>query len=170
MGATVLLRGPLTKSKLENAWREVVVYQEPAKGGPQSITLVIASEGGGHRAFEFVRKMAKSGIVFSTKIYQAKSGAALIAMAAKRREMERGGVFEIHMGSATIESNEINAEGKVSDRILSFLEDGREKTLSLMVQCGFQETGPHMDTLFAQNRLTLTAEECLRLGIVERII
>ena len=166
----VLLCGPLTKSNLESAWQEIIAYQEQTNGGPQSVTLVINSEGDGYRALEFVDRMEKSGITFSAKIYRANSGAALIAMAAKEREMVAGGELEIHLGSVTIEANEIDDTGQVTERLRIFLTAGREKTLALMAKCGFKDQGPHIDTLFATNWLLLTADECLALGIVKRII
>lgn len=170
MSATVLLCGALTQKTLDRAWREILSYQEPGNGGKQSVTLVIKSEGGGHRAFEFIEKMGSSGIVFSAKIYHAGSGAALIAMAVNEREIVADGEFEIHLGSVTIEANEIDGTGQVTERLRNFLATGREKTLTLMAQCGFKDNGPHMDTLFATNRLTLNADQCLKLGIVKHII
>lgn len=170
MSATVLLCGALTQKTLDRAWKEILSYQEPENGGKQSVTLVIKSEGGGYRAFEFVERMRESGITFSAKIYHAGSGAALISMAASEREIVAGGELEIHLGSVTIEANEIDGTGQVAERLRNFLVEGREKTLTLMSKCGFKSTGPHMDTLFATNRLTLTDDQCLALGIVKRVI
>jgi len=167
---TVLLYGHLTHKRLDFAWREVEGYLS-AEHVPKEIVLVIQSEGSGNYCWKFIEKMnTLKGITFFAKVYVAKSAAALIALAADRREIEKHGVIEIHLGSVIIESNEVTSQGKVSKWIIDELRAGREHTFALMHKCGIPDTGSHMDALLARNTLTLSAEECLKLGLVTRII
>jgi len=170
MHPTVLLCGHLTKKRLDFAWREVESYLS-AEHVPKEITLVINSDGWGDYFWGFIDKMnALTDVTFSAKVYTAKSAAALVALAANRREIEEHGLIEIHLGSVTLESNEVNSQGKVSGRITEQLRKGRERTFALMEKCGIPKEGPHMDQLLAQNWLTLNAEACSQLGIVERVV
>jgi len=174
MTSVVLLNGYLTRKSLEETWREIANYSASLNGDDREICLVISSDGGYSRAtLGFVEKMTRAkenGLRFSAKIYCARSAAALIALTARRREIVKGGILEIHLGTVTIESCDINEEGRIPRRIALEARKAREETLRLLEQCGFPTNNSKMSRLLAANHLLLTAEECLTLGIAERIV
>ncbi len=171
MKPVIMLLGDLTKTSLENVWREVERYNELTKNTDE-ITLVLASGGGNAiKTLEFLARIEKTRFRFSAKIYQAESAAALIALTAKKREIVRGGIFKISLGWVEIETCDIlDPEGQVPRRILLQAKQLRKKTFELLRSCGFPENGTLMQQLITRNHLALTADECLKLGIVERII
>lgn len=168
MKPAVLLQGPITAEMLERVWGEIKFYQEQ---GESEIILVINSEGGhGTKTLEFIEKMIGSGLKFSAKVYHAESGAALVALVANRREMTKNGLLLIHLGSVEVESCDIAEDGTIPTGFRTAAENIRERTFDLMARAGIPKQGHHLDILLARNRLKLTADECFKLKIVERII
>ncbi|OHA20474.1 MAG: hypothetical protein A2836_02785 [Candidatus Taylorbacteria bacterium RIFCSPHIGHO2_01_FULL_45_63] len=174
MKPVVLVHGFLTAKRLENIWREIKRYRDldQIAGSPDTeIGLVIASEGGrAKKTIELIEKIKRDNIYLTAKIYQAESAAALLALAATEREIVQHGVFSIHLGAVTIESCDLAGRGKIPRARLSELKTVRQTAFDLLKLSGFPERGPFMDSLIARNRLALNPEECLELGLVQRII
>ncbi len=172
MNAIILLQGYLTGERLREIVREIARYKElAAETETLKLCFAIASHGGeAKEALDFVDWIEKTGLHLTTKIYRAESAAALIAMTAHEREMVRNGIFTINLGSAEINSDTLITPEKVPTSVIEEAQKLRTRTFSAMSQCGIPKTGTYMDTLLAQNQLTLTARECLELGIVSRII
>jgi ATP-dependent protease ClpP protease subunit len=167
MTPIVLLRGYITESLLEGAWREICFYLQFSEAKAHSLSIVVDSVGGnGTKALEFVRKVKKTGLIVKTKIYHAESAAALIALSFERREIVWNGKLVIHLGSVEIESCDINNDGKIPR---SYVETAREFRKAVLNATALPP-GALMDTLLATNRLVLTASDCLRLGLVERVV
>lgn len=172
MNATILLQGYLTTNKLQEAQREMAFYRKiyGNDSSKPNLSLVIASEGGvAISALAFSDDMTS---LFSTtaKIYRAESAAALIALSAEKREMVRNGIFTISLGTAEVDSGTLVTPEKVPEQIIEQARLFRKKVFEKLEHSGFPKTGLLMNKLLTQNQLTLTAEECLHLGIVERII
>ena len=160
----VLLRGPITEGSLKETWREVEYYRET---GDCDITLVIDSTGGNSaEALGFIEKIKNSGINISAKIYHAESAAAFIALVANEREIVRNGRLVIHLGSVGVESCDIAEDGTIPKEYRATVKKFRDAVLNAAAL----PPGSYVDRLLATNWLDLSAEECLRLGIVQRII
>ena len=169
MKPVVLFSGPLTNKSLEYAWAEIKEYQAR---GETEVGLIIRSDGGsGSKALDFADKLRELGVQTWAKIYRAESAAAIIAMAADRREMTKDAVFGVHLGAiAHVETSDLGERGEIPTRLFLEAKRVREGTLALLAKVGLKAPSAVTDILLARNRLTLTAEECLKLGIVERII
>ncbi|HEY4495846.1 MAG TPA: ATP-dependent Clp protease proteolytic subunit [Candidatus Paceibacterota bacterium] len=160
----VLLHGPVTKGSLDEVWGEIEFYK---KFGANDIVLVINSQGGnGTKALDFIDKIKKSGVNISVKIYHAESAATLIALSFSEREMVKDGKLIIHLGSVEIESCDIAEDGTIPKGYRISAKKFREE----MFKLANLPAGSYVDKLLATNRLTLTAEQCFKLGIVQQII
>ena len=165
----VLLSGYLKKSVLKKAVLEIQNCDPLAQ-----IILVIDSGGGDTApAFRFVEWMMKfkkeRQLTVVAKVYNAGSAAAGIALAADEREMDRDGIFEIHIGSITIESNEIFEGNRIARRLV---EPVRKWQDMLHERLAVVSPGipAHLTTkLHATNRLRLSPDECLKYGIVQKL-
>lgn len=171
MNATILLAGYLTRDRLNEVWREIERYERLKKTGKMHLVLVIASEGGeASETIELIEQIERVGIRTSAKIYRAESAAALIALSAHEREMVRNGVFTITLGSAEIDSGTLITPEKVPPHIIEEAKKFRKKVFERLEHLGVPKDGPLMSKLLTQNHLTLTALECLRLGIINKIV
>lgn len=167
----ILLDGYLTAKRLAEVSREIDHYFNEPRGGPLALTLVLNSQGGETSATrELVTRLAESDCSLSAKIYRAESAAAFIALSAETREMIQNGIFRIDLGGQYIDSNMLVTPERVSDQIVAEAKQWRAAVFALLKKRGFPQNGELMTRLLARNELTLTAEECLKLGIVQRII
>jgi ATP-dependent protease ClpP protease subunit len=164
----VLIEGSLTRSSLGVARQEI----ERCVSRGQSVTLVIKSDGGKMDAsVEFASWLAemKNQIRIMAKIYQASSGAALIALAARERRISQAGSFNLHIGALTIESSDIDESGKVAERLLRLLRSSSDKLFSLLKGSAPRFPIRKFTTLHAKGKLELTPAECIEYGICSEV-
>lgn len=138
----------------------------------QSVTLVIKSDGGKMDAsLEFVSWLAemKKRVKVMAKIYQASSGAALIALATHERRISQNGGFNLHIGAITVESNDIDQTGKVAERLRSLLRASSERLFGLLNESAPRFPIRKLTTLHARGQLELTPAECVEYGICAEI-
>ena len=168
MQPAILLRGTITEDSLGHVWREIEYH----KGRDESdIVLIIDSHGGnGTKAIEFIEKVKDFGVTISAKIYHAESAAALIALSANKRDIVVDGWLVIHLGSVTVESCDIGYDCVIPRHFKVMTDEIRKMALGLLDEIGALKPSSYVDKLLATNRLTLTAEQCLELGIVDRIV
>ncbi len=169
MNTTILLQGYLTKKRLGAIENEMARYVED--GDILCLPIfVITSEGGDtEETLAFLTRIERYG-GFNAKIYRAESTAALIALSAMEREMVRDGIFIVDLGSAEIDSGTLITPEKVSAHIIEQAKKWRDAVFSALGEYDFSQKDYLMKKLIAQNRLALTPEECLGLGIVQRVI
>ncbi len=86
------------------------------------------------------------------------------------REIVRDGVFTVNLGSVEIDSGSLITEEKVPKHIIEQAKKWREAVFSVLGKGNFSQQGYLMEKLIAKNNLTLTADECLELKLVHRII
>lgn len=164
----ILVSGTLNRRSLEKIKREI--------GGCDAdspITLVIDSNGGDTApALEFLEGMnlvkQTHAVTFEARIYRAYSAAAGIALMADRREIDRDGIFEIHIGSITIESNEISEDNRIAKRLAEPVRKWHKAVMDRLKLVAPQIPPVLMTRLHATNRLRLKPEECVQYGIASR--
>ncbi len=172
-GSLVLLKDYLTKERLDEAWWEIERYKKIAEGLGETVNLclVIDSVGGETEAtLKFTERVLASTSLLYAKVYRAESAAALIAMRMHEREIVRDGVFTVNLGSVEIDSGSLITEEKVPKHIIEQAKKWREAVFSVLGKGNFSQQGYLMEKLIAKNNLTLTADECLELKLVHRII
>lgn len=166
----ILIDGHLDHTKLVRVSQEIMNANEQGK----AIMLVISSDGGKMAAcVNFAHWLEKEkkehGIELFAKIYTASSGATLISLCADTRIMSTSGSFGLHIGSLTVESNDITKNGVLANRLTRLL-----KSSSDLIDRLLKERVPNFpiamsSTLHAKGRLILTPEECLNYGICSEL-
>jgi len=171
---SVLLQGYLDKGKLNRALEEIhSISSEPKPGHDYRavVNVAIASDGGdGPSAVGFV-EAANHLAHFQIKVYEASSTAAYIALALSAicREMNRDATLGIHRGEITLSPSQIDPSGKIDQPLIDSFKayDG-----ALVAVLKDQELGNDktlMAELYASDWLRISAKECLRWGIVQRL-
>lgn len=178
---SVLLSGRLTEKRLCQATREI---QNIASGFDRSFNLVIDSDGGDMKpTIEFVeflwtltgayekrsaRKKLDPPVV---KIYHAESAAAFIALAVKaRKEMQKGSTLDLHRGALWIEATEIDLDsGKLNDDTLGRLKQYEAYLKQALGENELLSDSKAMADLYGSGWLRLSADECLKRGIVQEL-
>src|SRR3989344_53480 len=171
--SVVLLSGHLDEARLCR------VQEEIWGGLDNSCVLVIDSLGGDLQpTVDFVEEMLDSvGVgrtVFSSmRIYNAESAAALISLAlpAAVKEMREGAILGVHRGSVILDTSDLDlVNGSVANHATLALLRRHEATLKeALVKRDLSSDPKLMAELYGSNWLHLSAEECLRRGIVTRL-
>ena len=167
----VLLRGELTKKRLDRARLEMLQQIPTAT----SLTLVIDSQEGGYTkpACEFVEFLTKlrqqHGVSIKTRIYNAYSAAAGIALVAEERELDSKGALELHIGSLVIESNEVGTDNTISPRLVEYLHRWKNLLYARLDTIKPGLTPQNLARLNAINHLHLTPDEWLQSGVVTKL-
>ncbi len=172
MEQIILMEGKMTPSKFKLFREEVGKCNQPES--PCGIALVLSSGGGDISVgLPAVLELTKLQVPLRAKIYRAGSIAALAALIAPKREIVSHGALWIHLGNTVeIESNDIDAEGRIPQKARDLLTQYRSICLEYL-----RKASPMLcaDTkmwnkLLASNRLELNATECLKYGLVDRIV
>lgn len=168
---TVLLTGHLTEERLGQAISEIK-EREP----PRNFSLIIDSKGGdmnptiGFINFLWSSCGPNAELISGIKIYNADSAAALIALSVPAyREMRKGAELGIHRGSVILEASEFDLEGgKVSNQETIDRFKCHEVCLKrILDKCGLSSDQKLMAELYGSNWLRLSADECLKRGLVK---
>lgn len=167
----ILLDGYLTEKRLKAAWREIDYSRTLSGTGPPSLVLVINSAGGEmEAAMETVKRLRVNGDSFAAKIYRAESAAAYLALCANKSEIVREGVFRLDLGGTYIPSNMLVTDEKVAASIVDEAKRWRKAVFTALEKRGFPKTGPLVNRLLTRNELSFTPEQCIRFGLVDRIV
>ena len=170
---TVLLSGHLTEEKLKLVAQEIK-EREP----PRQFSLIIDSQGGDMKpTLDFVEFLWKNGgsdnhFLSGVKIYNAESAAAFIALAVPiYREMRISAVLGIHRGSVILEASDFNLQnGQVENQETLNRFEKYSTYLKCALDQGNLSSDPKlMAELYGSNWLRLSAEECLKRGIVQKL-
>ena len=174
MANAVLLKGFLDREKIYAAVRDISLCLTM---GEQEVILVIDSDGGNiSPAVDFISFMEKSekhGLSrLGVKIYNAKSMAALIAIAVtlpEYREMSEKTILEFHRGTLQLEASDFDLKtGQISPEILEQFVTYND-ILRASLGSRISDNQKLMAEFYASNWLRLSAERCLELGLVGKI-
>ena len=177
---TILISGLLTQERLDRVFAEfrrvaantsaadhLVVIVNSTAGNSIATRLFIENVLGDER----MRRLAEQAQV---KIYEAQSVATLVAFAfGATRELSAEGKIGFDLGQRIVQVG--NPDDYVQDGCLTpqFLERWqayKDAVMQLMRRLGLDaDPDLHMRFWAAEGRLDLSAQECLRLGIVSRV-
>lgn len=164
----VLLKGYLSREVLERAYSEIsrIILM-----GGQTINLVVDSDGGDIRpAVEFVRKVKYRSLQLDVKIYNAQSAAAFLVVALGNSRMEMLGTAELgfHRGSLQIEASDISPDGHIPEEMLKAFREYDEQLSCALKGAGVDD--PKLSAqLYGYGWLTLSANQCLQYGVVQKL-
>ena len=169
---TILLVSLLTDDRLKQAAREI---QE--REAPRSFSLIIDSPGGDMKAtIDFVVFLWNAGgpesqLISGIKIYNADSAAAFIALAIPTyREMRKGATLGIHRGSVILEASEFDADtGVINQETLDRFKQHDAYLKRILDENGLLKDKKLMAELYGSGWLHLSADECLKRGIVKKL-
>lgn len=159
----VLLDENLSRARLKRALDEIRTL-----AGTNNIAIVIKSTAGdGVAAVDFTEEVHKLGLKLRVKIYEASSAAAYIALAlGDDREMRADSTLSIHRGEIHLSPSEISPDNKVNEGLVKSF-----RRYDIALTTAINAVGLHgrKDELYATDWLRLSADECLKLGIVKRL-
>jgi len=166
MDSPIHIKGELTTSVLRKIGMEI---EQRLGQSPEKITLEIDSQGGSAKGSQTIfERFIKNEERIICRILEANSAAALLALLGNRRSISQGGSFGIHLGSISVESNELLEQGKASDRSVKRILAFRAFYLAVLKQRTRLPEEAYAK-LHASNRLVLNPDECLKYGIVQEI-
>jgi len=164
----VLLEGQLTKVIYEAATAEISGF---AATCPNSrCCLVVKSHGGDMLpSLDFVDRAKSLGMKFSTKIYEASSAAAFVALSlADEAEMSATTVLAFHLGEITIEVQDLSPDGQIPATMRDGLVRYDRALQELLKRLGVSTPKLNAE-LYGSGWLRIQAEKCLEYGIVQRL-
>lgn len=165
---SVLLQGFLAKEQLKQSLAEIREISLKQK----TISIVISSNAGDAvYAVEFVE--AARGLAhahYEVKIYEASSTAAYIALAlGEEKEMSRNATLKIHRGEMRLSPSQISPEGKIDEDLVNNFKRFDRSLVDVLKKTKLNEDQDLMSRLYATDWLCLSARECFRRGIVQRL-
>lgn len=169
----IMVAGSLTKDKTVQLSLQVdaAISRLQQQTDPSELILVFDSSGGSYwPTFEtLINKIRKASVPTAAKIYRAASAAAMLALATTRREITESGSFALHDGQIEVAASDI-FEGRLVTPVLKSLLRMSDLNRDLMLANKLELTDAMSDRLSATGLLELNPEECMKLGIVSRIV
>lgn len=164
----VLLQGQLTPKKLDQALAEISSFTDAER-----ITLIVASNDGGDMdaALDFVEaiKLFELNHRLALKIYAAYSSAAYISISVgKYRELHADASIILHAGTLRFEAMLLDINYGLPPSMIATCKRSYEALRKAMNECGIDDP-KLMGGFQGGGKMQLTAEYCLRLGIVQEL-
>jgi hypothetical protein len=169
----------LTKARLDRAIEEmrrvavgtsvddnlVLVFNSPGGDSLAALRFLDAVQGD-----ERTRRLAERAEV---KIYDAHSTAALVAFAlGSKRELSAKAQIGFHLGETNVQvgnPDHFDQDGRLAPWIVEEWRRYRTAVTELMNRLGLDTDRKLQAKFWATGRLDLSAEECLRRGLVSRL-
>lgn len=164
---SVLVEGHLTDSLLEETCREI---GDVARAGMKSCTLIVKSHGGDMvPAMKFVAAARALPLEFDVKVYNAQSAAAFVALSLRHcAEMKRGTVMGFHRGYLKVEEPDISTSREVPKAMYEALLEYNGELDALLERNGVSDP-KLLAQFYGGGWMMLSADECLKYGIVQRL-
>ena len=177
---TILISGLLTKERLDRVFEELRHVAADTSGTDNLVVVVNSTAGSSVAALRFIENVLDDERMrclaerAEVKIYEAQSVATLIAFAfGTTRELSTEGKICFDLGERIVQVG--NPDHYDQDGCLTpqFVERGQayiDSVLKLLRRLGL-DADPDLEMRFwaAEGRLDLSAQECLRRGIVSRV-
>ena len=175
---TILISGLLTEERLHRALQELRNIAETS--ADLEVVFLIDSPGGGISCtLEFLDavlredglcRLAERAMV---KIYEAHSSAAYLAFSlGATHELAAQASVGFHLGKIQVQTGnpeQLLPDGRVSPKIMETWRRYQSAVFRLAKRLGLDDNPNLTGKLAASGRVELTAEECLRRGIVNRL-
>ena len=164
----ILLEDFLTKQKLRRISEEIGSIAASLQY--KFISILILSDGGDAiSAVDFVETMAVVPIKFKIKIYRAGSAAAYIALAlSDKREMSRDATLGLHRGEIRLSPTQISPDGKIDENLVKGFKKYDTALIETMGKNGLNGLCAS-SYFYATDWLRISARECLKRGIVQKL-
>lgn len=177
---TILISGSLTEQRLCTVLRELRALAARKSTADRDVVLVFDSGVGEmFSTMAFMEAVAQDDLVrhlverASVKIYETCPPAALIAFSwGAKRELAAAAKVQFSLGHLTLQMgnpNQLAVDGRLSAQLCKDWRQYRSTVLQLMDRLGLSRDPALAAELCAAERLTLTAEECLKRGLVSRL-
>ena len=177
---TILISGTLTEQRLCTVLRELRALAAPSTTPDGDVVLVFESSAGEiFSTMAFMEAVAQEELLrhlverASVKIYEACFPAALIAFSwGAKRELAAAAKIQFSFGRLTLQMgnpNQLAGDGRLSAQLCKDWRRYRSAVLQLMDRLGLNRDSVLAAELYATERLTLTAEDCLKRGLVSRL-
>ena len=172
---SVLISGELDDARLARALGELADLNGVSTSALKTV-IVVDSDGGNSTALHAfleamledrrARAVAESAEV---KIYNAQSAGAVVALVLGcYREMAESACIGLHLPLVTVGLGDVDIDGRMTTRILEGCRKTEDLLEELMQRYGLDEPRMKAD-LYSSGSLRLTAEECLRRGLVKQL-
>jgi ATP-dependent protease ClpP protease subunit len=169
----VLLNGFLSPVRLKRAQDTI---EKASREGVGGLVLVVNSTGGDViRTKDLITKLKElesGGLTIASRIELAKSAAALLVLSVgSTRVMHGTGSIHFHRGTLILDANEFDHEtGVISEERLAEVQQYDTLLVDILERYGLTKHPKLMSELYGSGWLSLRAETCLRLGLVDRLI
>lgn len=169
----VLISGEIDEARMYHALGELADISA-ARSPYQSPVVVVDSDGGSaEKTYAFLEHIFEDAPARSAaeqadvKIYNAQSGAAIVALSiGQRRVMAAGTHLGFHLPVVTVRWDQVDRDGSMwrAEACARYVE----RTLSLMNRYGVD--GPEQRSqIFSTGWLRLSADECRKRGLVDAL-
>ncbi|OHB17285.1 MAG: hypothetical protein A2544_01650 [Candidatus Zambryskibacteria bacterium RIFOXYD2_FULL_43_10] len=165
----VLLSGELSSAIYQDVGRDILRINNEMF--LSRYNLVMKSHGGDIvSALNFVDWVQSLGVKFSVKIYEAQSAAAFVAFSlADEIELHSFAEIGFHLGEIPVSINDIMPNGQLPQTMRENLSRYTNAMSNLMKKLGIDMDKFLMAELCGSGWLRLSAKECLKRGMVQRL-
>ena len=177
---TVLISGLLTKERLDRVLGEFRRVAADTSETDNLVIVVSATAGNSIAARHFIEevlgdeRMSRLAERAEVKIYEAQSVATLLAFAfGATRELSAAGKIGFDLGERMVQvgnPDDYDQDGCLTPQFMQRWQAYKDAVLNLLHRLGLDaDPDLRMKFLAAEGRLDLSAQECLRRGIVSRV-
>lgn len=169
---TVLLQGFLSKENLEQSFNEI---RDISRQACNLVLVVDSTEGDALAAVSFVDRIKFDSDIQTVeiKIYKASSTAAFIVLALRdhltKVEMNKNTVFGIHRGEIRLSPSQISEKNVVDKSLTDSFRRYDTALVDALQTTELYKDEKLMAELYATDWLRLSAQECLRRNIVQKL-
>jgi ATP-dependent protease ClpP protease subunit len=169
---SVLLSGEINEPRMYRALGELADISAARSPSQQPVVVVDSDGGSVEKTYAFLEHLFDDAATRSVveqsdvKIYNAQSGAAIIALSiGQRRFMSAGTHLGFHLPLVTLRWDQVGDDGRMW-RAEPLVRSGAERTLTLMSRYGVD--GPEQRSqIMSTGWLRLSSDECKKRGLVE---
>ena len=173
MATAVLLKGYLDNFKINRCREEISTLIRPIVTERDELTIIIDSDGGNLApALEFIEFLGtiRSRAEITSRVYNAKSMAAIVAFTADNVEMDKYATIDIHRGSLELEASDFDlGTGQISESVLLQFRKYDEILKQILEKYGICQNPKLMAELYGSNWLKLDADKCREHCLVNKI-
>jgi hypothetical protein len=169
---SVLISGEINEPRMYRAVGELADISAARSPSRQPVIVVDSDGGSVEKTYAFLEHLFDDAATRSVveqsdvKIYNAQSGAAIIALSiGQRRVMSAGTHLGLHLPLVTLRWDQVGEDGRMW-HAETLVRSGAERTLALMSRYGL-DGAEQKSQILSTGWLRLSADECRKRGFVE---